>query len=54
VVISLRHAVYEVVPPRIRKLTFAGPTSFVASFLFMSKPSSLPLEDTNICALTLH
>ena len=43
-VISLRHAVYEVVPSRIRKLTFAGPTSFVSTFLFMSKPSSLLLE----------
>jgi hypothetical protein len=54
VVSSLRHAVYEVVASRIRKLTFAGPTSFKTSFLSMSIPSSLPLEVTDVCALTLQ
>jgi hypothetical protein len=54
VVISLRHAVYEVVPSIIQKFTFAGPTSFVTSCLLMSNPSSLLLEYTNACAATFQ
>ena len=46
-VILLRRAVYEVVPSKLRKFTFTDLTYFMTSFLFMSKASSLLLENTD-------